>query len=164
MIQRLLMLLLPDRFFWGDQQLTYSAKRLLARLAVFGACGIGLALALGLLTADNWAEVAAGALFAWTVSGMAWAVVSYRTGTEVTDASLRALAERDLLHARLNQVAAAVGAPLLNLNEGDLGGAIAFRQARHAHLSGLEGFTDSRYVTDAGEQFWTNTACGYPPT
>lgn len=163
-MRRVLFLLLPDRFFWADDRLTYSAKRLLCRLAALGICVVALAVALGLLTADNWAEAASGALFAWAVGAMVWAVSSYRTGSQDTDASLRALAERDLLHARLNQIAAAVGAPLLNLNEGDLGGAVATRQARHAHLSGLEEFTDNRYITEAGEQFWTNTACGYPPS
>ncbi|MGH3966502.1 MAG: hypothetical protein ACRDRY_25235 [Pseudonocardiaceae bacterium] len=151
------MMLVPDRFFWADRRLTYSAKRLLVRLAgalLFFLLG---ALAVGLLDRANWREVLAGALFAWSVSGVIRALVSYRSGNASTAESVRRIAEYDLLHGRLNHLADRLGAPLLNLNEGNLNEAIAERVQRHAHMSGLEEFGGN-----GGRAFWDNTACGYP--
>lgn len=161
MFRKLLVALLPNRFFWADDRLTYSAKRLLVRLSAALVFFIFGAVAVGLLDAANWEEVLAGALFAWCVSGTIWAVASYRSGTERTTESLLGIAERDLLHARLNHLADRLGVPLLNLNEGDLGGAIAVRLQRHAHLSGLEELGDYGFETEGGTKFWDNTACGY---
>ncbi|MGY1642002.1 hypothetical protein ACI782_12850 [Geodermatophilus sp. SYSU D00703] len=160
--RRLLVTLLPSRFFWANDQLTHSAKRLLLRVAVCFLFSIFAIIALGLLDRNNWREVAAGALFAWSVSGLAWAINSYRTGSTEVLQSLERIAERDLIHARLNHLAAQLGAPLINLNEGDLSSAIAVRVERHAHTSGLEEF---RYglVHEAGDHFWDNIACGYKP-
>jgi transposase len=140
-----------------------SAKRLLLRIAVCFLFLMLAAMGLGLLDRNNWREVAAGALFAWSVSGLAWAVSSYRTGSTETLQSLEQIAERDLIHARLNHLAAQLGAPLINLNDGELGSAIAMRVERHAHMSGLEEF---RYgaVHEHGDHFWDNVACGYEPS
>lgn len=155
-------MLLPDRFFWADHRLTYSAKRLLVRLGAAMLFFLLGALAVGLLDRTNWREVLAGAFCAWSVSGVIWAVMSYRGDNANTAESVRRIAERDLLHARLNHLADPLGAPLLNLNEGDLNGAVAVRAQRHAHLSGLEEFGDAGYETEGGRNFWDNTACGYP--
>lgn len=162
MRQRLLVMLLPDRFFWADRRLTYSAKRLLLRLAAALLFFLLGALAVGLLDRTNWREVVAGALFAWSVSGVIWALASYRGGNASTAESVRRIAEYDLLHGRLNHLCDRLDAPLLNLNEGDLNGAVAVRVQRHAHMSGLEEFGDSGYETEGGRAFWDNTACGYP--
>lgn len=159
-MRRLLTLLLPSEFFVGDDRLTYSAGRLLVRLLVVLIAVVMLAVALGLLDATNWREVSAGALLAWTVSAAAWAVNSYRKGQDETSHDLSRVAERDALHARMNHLAAALGAPLVNLNEGELDDAIAYRKQRLAHLHGLEEFGDGEA---ARHDFWDDLACGYPP-
>lgn len=163
MHKRLLLVLLPARFFWADEQLTFSAKRLLVRLAACVGLLLLAAVAIGLLDGSNWREVSAGALFAWSVSGLLWAVTSYRRGSEETQRSLVHEAEQDLLHARLNQLAAQVGAPLLNLNEGGYQDAVTVRVQRHTHMSGLEEFRDYGHVHEDGDTFWDSLACGYPP-
>ena len=155
-------MLLPSRFFFAGDQLTYSARRLLLRLGSASLSLLLAAVAIGLLDRGNWQEVASGALFAWNVSGIIWAITSYRSGSDETLESLRRIAEQDVLHARLNHLAAKAGAPLLNINEGHLDGAVAFRLERQAHRSGLEEFGDG-YVSEGGQDFWDNTACGYPP-
>lgn len=155
-------MLLPDRFFWADYRLTYSAKRLIVRVGAALLFFLLGALAAGLLNRTNWHEVLAGALFAWSVSGVIWAVASYSTGNVNVSESVRRIAEYDLLHARMNHLSDRLGAPLLNLNEGDLNGAVAVRVQRHAHLSGLEEFGDDINETEGGRTFWDNTACGYP--
>jgi len=120
-------MLLPNRFFWADDRLTYGANRLLVRLIAAVLFFVLGAVALGLLDQTNWREVLAGALLAWSVSGALWAVASYKVGNETTAESVRRIAEHDLLHGRLNHLADRVGAPLVNLNEGDLNGAVVVR-------------------------------------
>lgn len=151
--------LLPDQVFVGDDQLTHSARMLLRRLA-FGvliiAFGVGAIL---LMNRDNREAVAAGALLAWTVSGMVWAISSYKANQDVVAADLRRYAELDVLHARLNQIAAKVGAPVVNLIENELDFAIQARLDRVAHLSGLEEF--GRYdENEDGQAFWDDAALG----
>lgn len=152
--------LLPGQVFVGDDQLTQSARMLLRRLA-FGVLIIALGFgAIFLMNRGNWEDVAAGALLAWTVSGMAWAINSYKATKGVVTADLRRYAELDVLHARLNHIAAKVGAPLVNLNENELDAAVHTRLDRLAHLMGLEEFG---MYHDHDADFWDNVALGYPP-
>lgn len=159
-MSRLLVLLLPDSFFYADDQLTVSAKRLLLRLGVAAGALCVFAGAVGLLDATNWRDVAAGALLAWAVSIIIWALTSYRSGREDIRGSLTALAERDLLHARLNHLAARCGAPLVDLVDGQLFDVIAVREERHAHFSGLDEFRSE--ANERGWDWWDNTAMGQP--
>lgn len=159
-MRRLLKLLLPPSFFFADDRLTVSAKRLIARLSVAGLAFGGLAAALGLLDSTNWRDVASGALIAWAASAAVWTVTSYKSGRDDISASLVGLAERDLLHARLNQLAHQCGAPLINLVDGQLQDVLAVREERHAHLSGLEEFRSP--ASDRGWSWWDNLAVGDP--
>jgi hypothetical protein len=161
MSRRLLVLLLPDHFFMADVRLTCSAKRLLARLAVASGFFLLGCTAIALLLRTNVRDVLAGALLAWSVSGIIWAVTSHRSGNESALEGLRELAERDLLHARINQLCDRLGAPLLNLNAGDLAAAVAVRLDRHAHLGGLEEFGDYAGAPQVTDNFWDEVACGY---
>lgn len=87
----------------------------MVRLGV-GAAGVATAgVASGLLSRDNWPDVIAGALFAWAVSLIAWAVNLYRDKTDDLSRELRRMAELDLLHARLNHVSAHLDLPVVDL-------------------------------------------------
>ncbi len=67
---------------------------------------MGIAIAVGLLSSSRWIDVLAGALLAWSVSLLVWALSSYKGDRAATDTELRRLAELDLLHHRLNCAAA----------------------------------------------------------
>lgn len=159
-MRRLIVFLLPASFFYADNYLTVSAKRLLVRLSVVVSAMCACAVAAGLLTVTNWRDVAAGALLAWFVSLVVWAITSYRSEHEEDSKFLTALAERDLLHARFNHLAAQLGAPLVNVVDGQLQDVLAVRKERHAHLSGLEEFSAS--AGERGHDWWDNTAVGAP--
>lgn len=157
MAPRFLVALLPRSFVGIDNVLTFTATRLLTRVAI--AC-ISLAAggaAVVLLNARSWRDVLAGAFLAWSVSGFVWAVGSYHAGQQEVRSNLRRTAEIELLHARLNHIAAKVGAPLLNLNDDSRNDTVAFRIERHAHLSRLEELGGSY---DSEGRFWDNAACG----
>lgn len=68
------------------------------------------AVAIGLLESENWKDVLAGALLAWGVSVIFWAMSTYQQGSEEVFAEIRRDAETDILHMRLNEIAAQVGA------------------------------------------------------
>lgn len=160
MYLRLLRLLLPARFIYADDNLTFSARRLLARLAVAVLAVIVAALGLALLDDTSWREVLAGALLAWSVSLGVWAVASYRSGTDAVSAEVRRSAERDLLHARLNHLADRLGAPLVDIGGGGLDDTLRAREERIAHLAGL----DELRPEDAnarGYEFWNDVSLGW---
>ena len=150
---------LPNRLFYSDR-FTVSARRLFARVVV-GLAGVagGLAAA-GIMNRANWRDILGGALLAWGVSIIVWAVSSYRRAIDETRFELRHTAEVDLLHARLNQIAAKVGAPLLVVDF-ELEHALGARTERLAHFSGLDEFRESGHVTTDGYRFWTQEALGY---
>lgn len=151
--------ILPKSLFHGDR-VTVSARRMLSRVAIgILALGGGL-LAAGLLEATSWREVLAGALLAWSVSIVVWAIASYRRGDESTMSELRRTAEVDLLHGRLNQIACRVGAPLLIVDH-ELEHAIGARMERLAHFAGLDEFRERAHTNEEGHSFWTNEAHGY---
>jgi len=111
----------------------------------------------GLLSRDNWPDVIAGALFAWAVSLIAWAVNSYRDKTEDLSRELRRMAELDLLHARLNHVSAHLGLPVVDL-QSEIEAVLAAREERLAHFAGVDEFRPSG--SQPGAQWWDETALG----
>lgn len=147
---------LPAKFFYADR-LTLSARRLMVRLGV-GAAGVATAgLASGLLSPDNWPDVMSGALFAWAVSLVAWAVNSYRDKADDLSRELRRMAELDLLHARLNHVSAHLGLPVVDL-QFEIEAVLAAREERLAHLAGVDEFRPPG--PQPGAQWWDATALG----
>jgi len=149
---------LPNGFFYADQ-LTVSAKRSLARVGV-GLLGLLAGVgALGLLRYASWQDVLAGALLAWGVSMIAWAAATYRSARQDIHAELRRTAEIDLLHARLNHLAAQVGARSLVIDH-ELEHVLGARIERLAHFAGLDEFR-GEYTTSAAQDFWDATALGY---
>lgn len=153
---RLLAVLLPAKFFYADR-LTRSARLLMTRLAV---ALIGLAVVaggVGLLNGDNWADVVAGALFAWATSLVLWAVNSYRTRTEDVTRDLRHMAEVDLLHARLNHIASKMELPMLDL-QAEIEGVLRAREERLAHFAGLDEFRATGEQPSA--DWWDRVALG----
>jgi hypothetical protein len=136
---------------------TYSERLLVRTIVLSGLAAVISIVGLFLLGDVEWREVVAGALLAWGVSGIVWAIETWRLRTEKVRGSLRQAAEMDLLHGRLNQIAARVGAPRLDL-DADLGHAVTFRQNRLAHFSGLDDFHDPH----AESVFWTEEAMGWP--
>lgn len=129
----------PARFFFADDQLTYSARRLLFRTATGTGALALLIVAVVLLDKSITNEVAAGACFAWGVALAIWSFTSYRKGAEEVRASLVETARYDVLHDRLNDLARAVGAEELDPVSG-LPQAVALKMERAAPLSGLEEF------------------------
>ncbi len=133
--------ILPARFFYGGDRLTYSGRRLLTRAAtVTGALGL-LVLAVLLLDESITNEVLAGACFAWGVALLLWSIVSYLQGTEEVERNVYEAAKYQVLHERLNALASALGAPEWDLSL-DLPDAVATQMNREAHLSGLDEFRD----------------------
>lgn len=157
-MNRLLLYVLPSSLFYADR-LTLSARRLIARSAVAaGALVLGL-VAVGLFNASNWREILAGALLAWSVSLIVWAVSSYRAGREGVQTDLRRVAEFDLLHARLNHLAARLEAPTIALS-GGVEDVLQAREERLAHFAGVDEFRGK--VSESGSVFWDAQALGEP--
>lgn len=153
---KFLSLILPSKFFYGDH-LTSSARRLIWRLSI-GVLGLALAgVASGLLNGDNWPDVLAGALFAWSATITAWAVNSYRTTTGQVGSELRRMAELDLLHARLNHISHRLEVPLVDL-QSEIEAVLRAREERLAHFAGLDEFRPSGPL--AGSDWWDSTALG----
>ena len=153
---------IAQELFFADYEWTSSARN----AVVYGGVGSAGLLAGGvgvLLLADEaWREVLAGAFLAWGVAVPVWAVASFRRHRGVVRADLERKAEIDLVHARLNQIANAVDAPLLNLDY-QLQFAVWARMERLAHLNGLEEFRGSgEQVPPEGWAAWDETARGYP--
>jgi hypothetical protein len=134
----LLLRLLPSRFFYADE-MTWSAERLLKRIAV--GCGTLLTagIAVLLLGPQSWSDVLAGAMLAWSSSILVWAVSSYRRDSVEMLSELRRDAEIDVLHQRLNEIAAKVGASEIDIDT-ELGQMIAARTERLAHFARLDEF------------------------
>lgn len=156
---KLLSLILPSKFFYGDH-LTLSARRLIGRLSI-GLVGLVLAaVASGLLNGDNWPDVLSGALFAWAASIVVWAVNSYRTSTDQFGRELRRMAELDLLHARLNHIAREFGLPMVDL-QSEIEAILIAREERLAHFAGLDEFRPEGPLARA--DWWDSTALGLNP-
>lgn len=153
---RLLSLVLPGKFFYGDR-MTSSARRLMTRIAVALAGLLVAAAGFGLLSGNNWPDVLSGALFAWATSVIAWAVNSYRTSTDSTGRELRRMAELDLLHGRLNHLAKRLDAPLIDL-QAEIESVLVAREERLAHFAGLDEFRPSGAQPGAG--WWDADALG----
>jgi hypothetical protein len=123
---------------------------------------IGLALAVGglfLLEQTDWREVLAGALLAWSVAVIAWSFSAHRSRRADVVKELRRVAELDVVHARLNQIAARVGAPLLGL-QGQIEHVTNFRERRLAHFTGLDELAPQPHGADEGAAFWDVEAQG----
>jgi hypothetical protein len=147
-LQRVWLWLIPDRIVYGDR-LTLSARRLLVRVAAGLLVILGGLSTAGLVRAANWHDILAGALLAWGVSIIVWAVSSNRRRYEETLAELRRTAEVDLLHGRLNQIAMRLGAPTLIIDH-ELEDAIQARTERLAHFTGLDEFRAETHGTGEG--------------
>lgn len=138
LFRRLWLFVLPQRLFYASH-LTFSAKRMLARICV-GSTGLLMGLiGAGMLDTTNWTDVLSGALLAWSVSIIIWAVSSYNGEREIVTYGLRCEAERDLLHHRLNQIAERVGANQVDIDS-ELGRLLEERRERIAHFAGLDEF------------------------
>lgn len=155
---RLVIWVTPGWFWYGDH-LTVSAKRFLLRIAV-----AILALLLGVfaiaLSGPAFVDVVGGAMLGSAVSMAVWVVASYRGGREETKQEIKRVTELDVVHARLNQIAHAVGAPLLNL-ESEIEHATNARAERLAHFGGLDEYRmDFEHVGEDGYAFWDDVALG----
>jgi hypothetical protein len=154
---RLLLKLLPSRLSYADR-LTFSGKRVLKRMGI-GVFGVFLGVAaVWLLEPNSWREILAGALLAWSVSVFIWAPASYHTAQQALRAALRRQAELDLLHARINQISARVGAPILDL-DADIEPAVVARMERLAHFGSLDEFRLETTVPP-NYAFWSEEALG----
>lgn len=156
--RRLVIRVTPDWFWYGDH-LTVSAKRFLLRIAV-----AILALLLGVfaiaLSGPASLDVVGGAMLGAAVSMAVWVVASYKGGREETKQEIRRVAELDVVHARLNQIAHSVGAPLLNL-ESEIQHATNARAERLAHFGGLDEYRmDFEHGGEDGYVFWHDVALG----
>lgn len=158
-MNKILRRLLPGSWFYAEH-LTHSAQSLLIRLGVALLGLIAAGVAFGLLDKDNWADVIAGALFAWSTSFVVWAIISYRARTEQIYRKLRHRAELDLLHGRMNHVADKLGLPMVDLTD-DIDAVLLAREERFAHLAGLDEYRPP--VPQAGWDWWDSVALGSPP-
>lgn len=156
-VQTVVFRILPKSWQQRDNELTLSARRLLIRLAVGLVALICGLLGLGLLDSTNWRDVVSGAVLAWSVSVILWALSSYGQASESVSVELRRVAEVDLLHARLNHISRALGAPSVDLDS-DLEQITAAREERLAHYAGIEEFRP--VASERGARFWDQTAMG----
>lgn len=141
---------------------TFSDRVLIQRMAV-GVVGSALGFGgLALLGQTDWREVLAGALLAWAVAVIVWAIASRHDKLESIRRELRRTAELDVIHARLNQVAARVGARPLGL-QGEIEHITDFRMRRLAHFAALDEFIEGSHGEHADQQayeFWDLEALG----
>lgn len=150
--------LTPHSFWYGDN-LTASGKLFLRRAAI-----LFLAVATGVVAAivagPAHAEIIGGALLGAAVSMATWAIWSYIGGREELRAEIKRVTEFALLQARLNQIASAVGAPLLDL-ESQIEHVTNARAERLAHFGSLDEFRSYfQHTGDDGYNFWDDTAVG----
>jgi hypothetical protein len=139
-MKRFLMSLFPNRWTAPTGlQLNEFGKHRFLRVMV-GVLGVAIGVvAIALLSPDNWRDVVAGALLAFSVSTIAWSLQSHQESVDQVRDQLQRDAERLLLHIRLNDLAEKLGVRRLDLEAG-LGNAIEFQMVRLAHLYGLEEF------------------------
>lgn len=124
-----------------------------------GVLGILVGLtALVLVNANSWREVLAGAVIAWGTAIVLWARASYRRAADAITTDLRRVAEVDLLHARLNQIAHHLGLPTLDLSC-ELEHVTIAREERLAHYAGLDEFRPHVHG-GSGYAFWDPVAMG----
>jgi hypothetical protein len=121
---------------------------------------VGLLVSLALLSDANWEDVLAGAVVGWATSGFIWAFASFRAEQHLIRRELRLDSEYEVLHARLNHLADALGKPLVKMAEGNLQDITDVRQERNAHMSGLEEYRTT--ASAEGWAWWDNVAMGYP--
>jgi hypothetical protein len=93
------------------------------------------------------------------VAAIAWGVDIYRHPREGVKQELRRMAEMDVIHARLNQIATQVGAPLLGL-QGQIEHVTNFREGRLAHFANLDEFTVEPHGHEDGIALWDQVALG----
>lgn len=155
-ITRVLAMLLPPTAFYADH-LTLSGRRLVARLIVGSSSVVIFSVSLGLMLGKGWGDALVGALFAFSVSSIVWAVTSYNHGRADTLQEVYRTAELDLLHYRLNQAAPVLGIPVLDLNH-EIELVLAARRERLAHFAGLDEFREE--TTPQGHSFWTTEGAG----
>jgi hypothetical protein len=139
---------LAPRYFYVNDEPSYTARQFAVRVAVGTAWVIVTAVAVGLLSPGTWADVLSGALLAWGVSVLIWAIASFRAEHGNTKRGLELQAQFDVLHVRLNQIADAVGARVVDVNSGGMQAILDVREERLAHLWGLEELRDAPAIDD----------------
>lgn len=150
--------LMPPGSYQGQSTLTQIGRRFLRNsLAAFVSLAIG-GVGLALIAKGDWAPTISGILIGFSVPLLIWSIRSY----VLEDADVASELERrvavDLLHARLNQLAVASGAPVVDLD--NLISIQLARQARLAHLSGLEEHSPTSGAFEDGYAFWDDVAQG----
>jgi len=150
---------LTPHWFWYGNNLTVSAKRFLLRAAA-AVFAVATGFVAVIVAGPALADVIGGALLGAAVSMTIWAVATYRGGREELRREIKRVSELDVIHARLNHIASAVGAPLLDL-ESQIEHATNARAERLAHFGGLDEFrADFQHVADDGPAFWDDIAIG----
>lgn len=127
-------LLLPN-----GQGLSHTG-RLVVRTAGWSLLG-GVLLTVAVVVGgfDDVRSLLAGALLGWGGGVISWAVFSARHNREDISRQIRHHAEYTVIHRRLNEIAAAVGAREIDL-AGELESEVNHLESMVAHLTGLEEF------------------------
>lgn len=153
--------LLPAGSVYAEHFTTKGRRFLWAcslALAAILVAGLGLLLIIGMQS--KWPASIGGVAIGTSITLAVAARRMYRSGTADMDDRVQQLAEFDFLHARLNQIAAAVDARTVNLMDGELDAAVRVRKERIAHLSGLEEHRPELQINDKGWGFWNEDAYG----
>lgn len=147
---------LPQYSYSGDV-LFASARRGLKRI-LLSLVALVLGVVAVLLLDTEWKSILSGALLAWSVSILIWAVSSYRSGREETMKDLRRNAELDILHGRLNLICRHLELPVIDL-DAEWEHAVQARIERLAHFAGLDEFRVQAH-SGPGAEFWTSETLG----
>lgn len=153
--------LFPEGSVYGDH-LTTKGHRFLRAVGLVIAAGFAATAGILLIIwmESKWPASIGGVAIGTSITLLVSAHRMYRSGTADMDDRVQSLAEFDFLHARLNQIAAALGARTVSLMDGELDAAVRVRKERIAHLSGLDEHRPELQVEDTGWKFWDNEAYG----
>lgn len=141
---RVLMKVLPAEFFYADH-LTHSGRMVLKRASLAFVGVVVIAGTIALAADAGWqggAAVLVGIAVPWGAAIILWAKASYGQERTRQREALARLAELDLLHLRLNHIAAHLGLPTLE-PDSELDNALAHRIERLAHFTGLDEYREA---------------------
>lgn len=163
-VVRIIGRVMPDGYVLTDE-LSFTGRKSMRRLL---AAGAGLALggvAIYLLEPDTYREVIAGALLAWSVSGILGAHRTFKRNVEEVKRNVESLAVRETLHARLNRIDDKLGIPRVNLDT-ELPHVEDERFRRIAHYAGLDDLKSELAHNHEGhdhdvQPFWTPLTLGW---
>ncbi len=161
-VYRRLTRLMPSGSFWGNMDLTAKGRSWVRMQAARAAALVLIAVGAGLVVVF---ESRIPAAFGGTVIGIGITVITTSKSAHIqrittTRTSVEDLAKFDFLHARLNQLARQVGAPVVNLTLGEQDAAVRVRMERIAHFSALEDHRPQLQPDEPGLNFWTSDAYG----